>query len=113
MTHKRPNAPKELGSDELATRILNALSDRELTNDEVIELGDTPHHAATVLESLLATGAVKSYCGRSSPPHASIGSLGISAMIRSVGGTETTNGKCLGGLASCHTASAQSRHFPF
>ena len=48
-------------------RILNALGVRDLTHDEVIALGDSPHHAAMVLETLQATGLVESYCGPIQP----------------------------------------------
>jgi hypothetical protein len=48
-------------------RILHALDARDLTHDEVIALGGSPHHAAMVLETLQATGLVGSYCGPIQP----------------------------------------------
>ncbi len=64
---KESKATKDLSDDELATRILNALGARDLTHDQVIAIGDSPHHAASVLESLLATGLIASYCGPIQP----------------------------------------------
>jgi len=48
-------------------RILKALGALDLTHDEVIALGDSPHHAAMVLETLQATGLIESYCGPIQP----------------------------------------------
>ena len=67
MVMKEPKATKDMSDDELATHILNALCDRDLTHDEVIALGDSPHHTATVLESMQATGLIESYCGPIQP----------------------------------------------
>jgi hypothetical protein len=64
---KEPKAIKDLNDDELAARILNALGAKELTHDQVIAIGDSPHHTASVLESLLATGLIESYCGSVRP----------------------------------------------
>jgi hypothetical protein len=64
---KEPNATKDMSDDELATRIMNVLCDRDLTHDEVIALGERPHHAAMVLESMQATGLIESYCGPIQP----------------------------------------------
>ena len=62
-----PKATKEMSNDELATKIMDAMCDRDLTHDEVIALGDKPHHTAMVLETLQATGVIESYCGPIQP----------------------------------------------
>ncbi len=64
---KEPKATKDMSNDELATQIMNAMCDRDLTHDEVIAIGDSPHHAAMVLESMLAAGLIESYCGPIQP----------------------------------------------
>lgn len=64
---KESKVTKNLSDDELAIRILNALGTRDLTHDEAIGLGDSPHQAASVLESLQATGLIKAYCGSIQP----------------------------------------------
>jgi hypothetical protein len=64
---KDTKAIKEMSKDELATKILNALCDRDLNHDEVIALGDNPHQTASILETLQATGIVEAYCGPIQP----------------------------------------------
>jgi uracil DNA glycosylase len=58
---------KDIGEDELALRILNALRASELTHDQVTVLGQDPHRTAIVLESLQAMGLVEAYCGAIRP----------------------------------------------
>lgn len=58
---------RNLSDDQLATCILDALFDHNLTHDEVIAPGDNPNHAAVVLEPLQMIGVVKSYCGPIQP----------------------------------------------
>ena len=64
---KETKATKDISDDQLATKIMNALCDHDLTHDEVIALGDNPHHTAMVLEVLQATGVIEAYCGPIQP----------------------------------------------
>ncbi len=64
---KGPKATKDMSNDELAKRMMDALCDRDLTHDEIIALGDDPHHTAMVLEALQATGVIEAYCGPIQP----------------------------------------------
>jgi hypothetical protein len=64
---KEPKATKDMSDDDLATQIMNAMCDRDLTHDEVIAIGDSPYHAAMVLESMQAAGLIESYCGPIQP----------------------------------------------
>jgi hypothetical protein len=64
---KEPKVTKDMSNDELATRIIDALCNHDLTHDEAITLGDNPHHVATVLEALQATGVIEAYCGPVQP----------------------------------------------
>lgn len=56
------NALIDLRKDEICLRILGALSENDLTHDQVIALGGNPRQIATRLELLQATGIIEAYC---------------------------------------------------
>jgi hypothetical protein len=62
-----PEAATDLMHDELAVRILNALTARDLTRDEAIALGVNAPHTGSVLTSLQAVGLIEAYCGPLQP----------------------------------------------
>jgi hypothetical protein len=64
---KDTRAIRDMSDDELTTRIIDALCGHDLTHYEAIALGDSPPHAAKVLEILQATGMIEAYCGPIQP----------------------------------------------
>ena len=64
---RKAAAAKALGDDNLAARILSALKERELTYDQVVALGDTPRHAAAILDTMQVTRLMVRSCGPIQP----------------------------------------------
>lgn len=64
---KDSKAIKDMSDDELTRRIMDTLRGHDLTHIEAIALGDSPCHAAKVLEILQATGVIEAYCGPIQP----------------------------------------------
>ena len=60
-------ATRDLIDDELAIRILKALTVRDLTHNEAIALGESASHASSVISSLQAIGLIEAYCGPLQP----------------------------------------------
>jgi DNA-binding HxlR family transcriptional regulator len=63
----KQKAARDLIDDELAIRILNALSARDLTHNEAIALGESALHVGSVLTSLQAIGLIEASCGPCQP----------------------------------------------
>jgi hypothetical protein len=59
---KEPKATKDMSDDDLATQIMNAMCDRDLTHDEVIAIGDSPYHAAMVRKRVDCSSRRDDHC---------------------------------------------------
>ena len=64
---KGPGVIKEMTKDEICTKIMDALCDKELSYDELMAIGDDPQHTAAVIELMLATGLLQEFCGSVRP----------------------------------------------
>jgi hypothetical protein len=64
---KDAKAIRDMSDDELTRRMMDAMRNHDLSHQEAVALGDSPCHAAKVLEVLQATGVIEAYCGPIQP----------------------------------------------